>query len=145
MWTKHSLIPSLDILHTCYGRKIILGLLLLGRYWISHFFLVFLFNVLRTSLVPQLVTSLPANSGDTRDMGLIPGSRRFIGEGNGNTIQYSCLENSMNRGAWQVHGVAKSWTQLLNIFVKWHERMESLFFPLFHVCFLLTYYYITLL
>ena len=48
------------------------------------------------------------------DLGLIPGSRRSSGEGNGNLLQYSCLQNSMDRGACQatVHGVAKSQTQL---------------------------------
>ena len=48
----------------------------------------------------------PANAGD---MGLIPGSGRPPGEGNGNTIQYSCLGNTMDRGAWwaTVHGIAK--------------------------------------
>ena len=47
-------------------------------------------------------------------LGLIPGSGRSPGEGNGNPLQYSCLENSMDRGAWQatVHGVIKSWTGL---------------------------------
>ena len=47
-----------------------------------------------------------------RDLGLIPGLGRFPGEGNGNPLQYSCLENPMDRGAWQdtVHRVAKSWT-----------------------------------
>ena len=46
------------------------------------------------------------------DLGLIPGSERSLGEGNGNPLQYSCLENLMDRGAWQatVHGVAKSHT-----------------------------------
>ena len=46
---------------------------------------------------------------DAGDPGLIPGWRRFPGEGNGNPLQYSCLENSMDRGAWQatVHGVAE--------------------------------------
>ena len=50
--------------------------------------------------------NLPANAGDTRDMGLIPGSGQSPGVGNGNLLQYSCLENSMDRGAWQatVHG-----------------------------------------
>ena len=50
------------------------------------------------------------------DSGLIPGSGRCTGEGNGNLLQYSFLENSMDRGAWQatVHGIAKSWTQLNN-------------------------------
>ena len=53
---------------------------------------------------------------NARDLGSIPGSGRSPGEGNGNPPQYSCLENSMDRGAWQatVHGVAKSWTQLSN-------------------------------
>ena len=48
------------------------------------------------------------------DPGLIPGSGRSPGEGNGNSLQYSCLTNSMDRGAWwaTVHGVAKSWMQL---------------------------------
>ena len=48
------------------------------------------------------------------DLGLIPGSGRFPGEGNDNPLQYSCLENSMDRGAWgaTVHGVTKSQTQL---------------------------------
>ena len=47
---------------------------------------------------------------NARDPGSIPGSRRSPGEGNGNPLQYSCLENSMDRGAWQatVHGIAES-------------------------------------
>jgi len=59
-----------------------------------------------------VVKNLPAKAGDTRDVGLIPGLRRFTGGGNGNPLQYSCLENSMDREAWQtiVHGVSKSWT-----------------------------------
>ena len=54
------------------------------------------------------------NAGDP---GLIPGSGRCAGEGIGYPLQYSCLENSMARGAWQatVHGVAQSWTQLSDI------------------------------
>ena len=59
-----------------------------------------------------MVKNLPANSGDSRDEGLNPGSGRSPGEGNGNPLQYSCLENPMDRGAWwaTVHGVAKSQT-----------------------------------
>ena len=54
------------------------------------------------------------NAGDTGDVGLIPGLGRSLGEGNDNPLQYSCLENPMDRGAWwaTVHRVAKSWTQL---------------------------------
>ena len=59
----------------------------------------------------SLVKNPPANAGD---MGSIPGSGRSPGRGNGNPLQYSCLGDSMNRGAWQatVHGVTKSWTWL---------------------------------
>ena len=62
----------------------------------------------RASLVAQTVKNLP-NAGV---LGSIPGSRRSPGEGNGNPLQYSYLENSMDRGSWWAitHGVAKSWT-----------------------------------
>ena len=64
------------------------------------------------SLVVLVVKNLPGNSGDVRDMGLIPGSGRSPGGGHGNPRQYSCLENPMDREAWQatVYRVAKSWT-----------------------------------
>ena len=54
------------------------------------------------------------NAGDTRDVGLIPGLGNSLGEGNGNPLQYSCLENPMDRGAWRatVQRVMKSWTGL---------------------------------
>ena len=56
----------------------------------------------------------PASAVDIRDVSLIPRSGRSPGGGHGNPLQYSCLENPMDRGAWRaiVHGVAKSWTQL---------------------------------
>ena len=47
-----------------------------------------------------VVKNLPADAGDLRDRGLIPGSGRFPGKEHGNPLQYSCLENPMNRGAW---------------------------------------------
>ena len=61
-----------------------------------------------------MVKKQPASSGDARDKGSIPGSRRSLGVGNGNPLQYSCLGNPTDRGAWRVtvHGVAKSLTQL---------------------------------
>ena len=67
-----------------------------------------------TSQVVLVIKNLPANAGDTRDVGLVPGSGRSLGEGNGNPLQYSCLKNSMDRGPLlaTVHGVAKSQTQL---------------------------------
>ena len=62
------------------------------------------------------VKNLPANANaeDIRGLGSIPGWERLPGEGNGSSLQYSCLENPMDRGAWQaiVHGITKSWTQL---------------------------------
>ena len=59
-----------------------------------------------------MVKKQPANAGDIIDMSSIPGWGRYPGEGNGNPLQYSCLENSMDRGAWwaTVHGVVKSQT-----------------------------------
>ena len=59
-----------------------------------------------------VVKNLPADVGNARDVGLIPGSERSPGEGNGNPLRYSCLENSMNRGAWEatVHSVPKNRT-----------------------------------
>ena len=61
-----------------------------------------------------MLKNLPADAGDTGDVSSIPGSGRSSGLGNGNPLQYSCLENSMDRGAWKatVHGVTKSQTQL---------------------------------
>ena len=66
------------------------------------------------SQVALVVKNLPANTGDIRDLGSIPGSGRSPRGGNGYPLQYSCLENSMDRGTWRVHGVAKSWTRLSN-------------------------------
>ena len=61
-----------------------------------------------------MVKNLPANVGDAAEMGLIPGSGRSPGVGNGRPLQCSCLENSIDSGAWQatVHGVSQSCTQL---------------------------------
>ena len=58
----------------------------------------------------SMVKNPPANAGDARDIGSIPGWGRSPGEGNGNPLQYSCLENPMDRGIWQVivQGAAKS-------------------------------------
>jgi len=63
------------------------------------------------SLVTQTVKNLPTDAGDASSM---PGSGRSAGEGSGNPLQYSCLENSMDRGDWwaTVHGVVKSQTRL---------------------------------
>ena len=74
-------------------------------------------------LVVHIVKNLPAKKKKKKesacnagDLGLIPGLGRFPGEGDGYPLQYSCLENPMDREAWwaTVHGVAKSWAQLSN-------------------------------
>ena len=65
-------------------------------------------------LAGSVVKNPPASAGDTRDVGSIPGLGRSSGGENGNPLQYSCLENPMDRGVWwvTVHEVAKSQTQL---------------------------------
>ena len=69
---------------------------------------------------------------NAEDTGSIPGSGRPPGEGNGYPLQYSCLENSMNRGAWQstVHGVAEDWGPW-----GWSDRTEQLTHTHFPCCF----------
>ena len=66
------------------------------------------------SLVALELMNPPANAGDVRDEGSIPGSGRSPGGGNGNPLQYSCMGNPMDRGTWQatVHGVIKNRTRL---------------------------------
>ena len=61
-----------------------------------------------------MVKNLPADAGDIADAGSIPGSGRSPGGRHGNSLQYSCLENPMGRGAWRatVHRVEKNWTRL---------------------------------
>ena len=69
----------------------------------------YIVTIFLTSLVAQTVKCLAYNAGD---VGSIPGLGRFSGEGNVNTLQYSCLDNPMDKGTWWaiVHGVAQSWT-----------------------------------
>ena len=67
---------------------------------------------IRASQVALVVKNPPAKAGDSGHMGSIPGSGRSSGGGHGNPLQYSCLENPVDRGVWwaTVHRVAKSWT-----------------------------------
>ena len=74
----------------------------------------FLKHDIRSPQVAQCWKNLPANAGDARGVSLISESGRSPGGGHGNSLQYSCLENLMDRGAWQaaVHGVTQNRTQL---------------------------------
>ena len=72
--------------------------------------------LMKETILDVVVKNPPANAGDTRDTGLIPGSGRSPKVGSGNLLHYFCLENSMDRGAWwaRVHGIKKSPTRLRN-------------------------------
>ena len=73
-----------------------------------------------------MVNNLPASVGDTGEVGSIPGSGSSPGEGNGNPLQYSCLENLMDSGAWQatIHGVTKS---RMRLSTHTHTQSSSVF------------------
>ena len=81
------------------------------------------------------VKNLAANARDTRDLGSVPGSGRSPGKGNGNPLQYSCLENAMDRGAWwatvmgpqRVRYRLSGWTQwwITSGLSQWHHRVGS--------------------
>ena len=86
--------------------------------------------MVRASQVVPVVKNQPANAGDIRDVsvtGLIPGLGRSPGVGHGNPLQYSCLENPMERGAWQatVYRVTQSWTWLKQLSI--HRGCTTLY------------------
>ena len=78
------------------------------------------------SQVALVVKNRAANAGDKRNVGSISGLRRSPGGGHGNPLQYSCLENPVDRGAWHsiVYGVTKSWTRLKRLSM--HPRIFML-------------------
>ena len=80
-----------------------------------------------------MVENPAANAGDIRDMGLIPGWERSPGEGHSNPLQYSCLENPMDRGVWWaiVLEVTNSWTQLKQLSMHTHNNDFILFLLFF--------------
>ena len=92
--------------------------------------------ILGTSQVVLVVKNPPANAGDLRDVGSIPGLGRSPGGRHGNQLRYFYLENPLDRGAWRatVHGVAKSQTQL-----KWLSVHATLFFKCLIICFVLNF------
>ena len=87
-----------------------------GIYWRDC---PFPFFTTRASQVATVVKNLPGSAGDVWNVGLLSGSGRSPGEGHGNPLQYACLENPMDRGAWwaPVHGATKSqtWLKQLNM------------------------------
>ena len=97
---------------TVYGNSPLLAVMWtlsskLREHWISEFLNFRLDKLTPFSFslwayqVTVVIKSLPANTGDVRDTGLIPGSGRSSGGGHGNPLQHSCLENLMDRGAWR--------------------------------------------
>ena len=86
------------------------------------------------SQVALVVKKPPANVGDLRDMGSIPGSGRCPGEGHGNPLRYSYLENPMDRGAWwaRVLGVTQSWTQLKRLSMHMFFFCQKNYMPLLY-------------
>ena len=82
------------------------------------------------SQVALTVMNLPTNAGDIRDMSSIPGSQRYPGEGHSNPLQYSYLENPMDRGAWwaTVHSVTKSRIQLKQLRMHTHIERNIIIF-----------------
>ena len=77
-----------------------------------------------TFQVALVVKNLPASAGDIRDVGPVPGLGRSPGGRHSNPLQYSCLKNPMDRGAWKatVHRVAKSQTQLKQLSMHIHKQ-----------------------
>ena len=75
-----------------------------------------------------VVKNLPVNAGNAGDVNSVPEYQKSPGAGNGNPLQYSCLDSSMDRGAWYatVHGATKSWTRLTNT----HSCIAGRFFTI---------------
>ena len=112
--------------HTSVLQETTFNFSTLGTSWMS------LYNVIPIWLLYLSTFSFPGGSDSKEsacnagDLGLIPGLGRSLGEGNSYPLQYSCLENSMDRGAWQatVHGVAKNWTWLSDLHLS--KRMVNI-------------------
>ena len=119
------LFTLINDLFSLFGILILVCLLLLTMMFRANSFMdkISLIEIRTNKMgfqVVLVVKNLSANAGNVRDVSLIPGSGRSPGEGHGNPLQYSCLENPLDRGAWQatVHRVAKSWTRLKQLSMK---------------------------
>ena len=89
-------------------------------------FIRVIYSFLKGFLGGAVVKNQPASAGNARDVSLILGSGGSPGVGNGNPLQYSCLENSMDRGAWwiTIHGVTKSRTRLTHIHTSTYQSVS---------------------
>ena len=107
-WTQILQLALLRGIQQLYGTEIV------GNIYITVKYINMCVPYVWASQVALVVKNLPANVGDARDAGSIPGLRRSPGGGHGNPLQYSCLENPMDRGVWRatVHGITQSWTWL---------------------------------
>ena len=100
----------------------------LKQQWLMSSYLFYMFRDIDLTGFPGSASGkkLPANAGDGRHTGWIPGLGRSSGEGRDNSLPYSCLENSKDRGDWEatIHRVTKSWTWLkrLNYYHHHHHR-----------------------
>ena len=95
-----------------------------------------MYSIFGASQVALVVKNPPADAGDVRDSGSVPGLGRSPGGGHGNPLQYSCLENPMDRGAWwaTVHGVSKSWTRLKQVSTHAHNIFGKCFLCICKEC-----------
>ena len=117
-----------------YTRKETITLHYLVSFWFSfHFdfphtpFFTGIGKEIRASQVALVAKNSPPKAGDIKDTGLIPGLRRSPGGEHGNPLQYSSLENPMDRGTWwpMVHSVTKSWTWLKRLSMHTHTHETS--------------------
>ena len=106
--------PAVSTSPFSMSTSLFLSCKLVRQYCFPRFHIYALIYDIWASQVALVVKNLSASAGDVRDAGSIPEWGRSPGERNGNPLQYSCLENSMDGGSWQatVHGIAKSQTQL---------------------------------
>ena len=121
IWVSHLWI-CMGIYFVCPFHQWMLELLLLFDIFPEQCCCEYGYDSLVTSQVALVTKHSPANAGDVRDSGLIPGSGRTPGGGHGNPLQYSYLDKAMKTGAWsaKVHRVAKSQTQLKKLSTHTH-------------------------
>ena len=131
VWSREYPFPtSKSYLGLFAGREITLYSIWWATIWgYLYFQIIHYYTIHWASQVALVIKNPPANAGNMRDVGSIPGLGRSSGGGHSNPLQYSCLENPMDREAWKavVHRVTKSWTQLkwLSTYC-WTDALEIL-------------------